>query len=60
MNERNWRKSSRSGSAINCIEVALTPNNAAIRDSKNPDHGHLAVTRDQWRSFLAAAQARQE
>lgn len=52
MREHIWRKSSRSGSAINCVEVALTSNNVAVRDSKNPDDGHLTVTRDQWRSFL--------
>lgn len=53
MREHVWRKSSRSGSAINCVEVALTSGNVAVRDSKNPDDGHLTITRAQWRSFLA-------
>ena len=52
MRDHVWRKSSRSGSAINCVEVALTSDNVAVRDSKNPDDGHLTVTRSQWRSFL--------
>ena len=52
MREYVWRKSSRSGSAINCVEVALTSDDVAVRDSKNPNHGHLTVTRDQWHSFL--------
>ncbi len=52
MREHAWRKSSRSGSAINCVEVALTSENVAVRDSKTPEDGHLTVTHDQWRSFL--------
>ena len=51
MTNATWRKGSKSGQ-FNCVEVALTSDNVAVRDSKNPDHGHLTVTRDQWRSFL--------
>ncbi len=52
MSKATWRKSSRSNAQFHCVEVALTSNNVAIRDSKDPDEGHLAITRDQWRSFL--------
>ena len=51
MTNATWRKGSKSGQ-FNCVEVALTSNNVAVRDSKNPDHGHLTVTHHQWRSFL--------
>ena len=31
-----WRKSSRSGSQSDCVEVARTATVGAVRDSKNP------------------------
>jgi hypothetical protein len=38
-----WRKSSYSGGADECVEIAFTPDNeAAIRDSKNADGPILA------------------
>ncbi len=50
-----WRKSSRSnGSGGNCVEVCDTqPGAIGVRDSKNPDAGHLVVTPAQWRTFVA-------
>ncbi|MGW5050469.1 DUF397 domain-containing protein [Actinokineospora sp. NPDC004072] len=44
MSERGtWRKSSRSAGGGQCVEVAVTPTAAALRDSKNPDGGVLVV-----------------
>ncbi|GAA4242171.1 hypothetical protein GCM10022254_74080 [Actinomadura meridiana] len=45
-----WRKSRHSahdGGA--CVEVANIPNTVALRDSKNPDGGHILVTREDFR-----------
>ena len=36
-----WRKSSHSGSGNNCVEVASMAAAVAVRDSKDPDGGHL-------------------
>lgn len=41
--ELAWRKSSHSGNEGACVELAHTGTSGAIRDSKNPDGGHLAV-----------------
>ncbi|WP_279579454.1 DUF397 domain-containing protein [Fodinicola feengrottensis] len=37
---RQWRKSTRSGSNNNCVEVAATTDQTLIRDSKLGDHSH--------------------
>ncbi|RKT56574.1 DUF397 domain-containing protein [Saccharothrix australiensis] len=48
-----WRKSSRSGTASNCVELARTAQAAAIRDSKNPTGPTLTLTTKALTSFLA-------
>jgi hypothetical protein len=52
-----WRKSSYSGSNGGaCVEIAvLADGGRAVRDSKNPDGGKLALTADDWRAFVAGA-----
>ncbi|RKS79384.1 uncharacterized protein DUF397 [Actinomadura pelletieri DSM 43383] len=50
-----WRKSSRSGmggTAGDCVELASLGGKIGIRDSKNPHHGHLAVSRDTFRVLI--------
>ena len=44
-----WRKSTRSGNAGNCVEVAI---GIGIRDSKAPA-AHVEVGAAAWTSFLA-------
>jgi hypothetical protein len=41
-----WRKSSRSAKVNNevCVEVGPLLHGVAVRDSKNPDAGHLNLT----------------
>jgi hypothetical protein len=49
-----WRKSSRSQSNGQCVEVADNlPELVGVRDSKDPSGAVLTFTPDQWRAFLA-------
>ncbi|ASU81390.1 DUF397 domain-containing protein [Nocardiopsis gilva YIM 90087] len=56
MSETNPRllfhKSSYSANSANCVEVAATQNGAAVRDSKQPHHGHLLFATAEWRAFI--------
>jgi len=47
-----WRKSSYSGSGNNCVEVATMAAAVAVRDSKNPDGGHLVFDAEDWKAFI--------
>jgi hypothetical protein len=48
-----WRKSSYSSSNGGaCIELADLGEGVGVRDSKNPDGGHLNIGRDNLRSLL--------
>jgi hypothetical protein len=50
-----WRKSSHSGGGNNCVEVATAGGTAAVavRDSKNPDGGHLTIGAQAWATFVS-------
>jgi hypothetical protein len=46
-----WRKSSDSGTG-DCVEVAVDDQQVYVRDSKNPQGGHLSFTYAEWIAFL--------
>ncbi|WP_158844434.1 DUF397 domain-containing protein [Saccharothrix deserti] len=46
-----WRKSSRSTSQANCVEIAHVANRIAVRDSKNPDGPVLLFGKVDWSVF---------
>ncbi|MFA1540920.1 DUF397 domain-containing protein [Actinomadura monticuli] len=49
-----WRKSSRSGTEQNaCVEVAHLETRVGVRDSKNPEGGHIAMGQAAFGDLLA-------
>lgn len=50
-----WRKSLRSSSEGNCVEVADVQTAIAVRDSKDPDGPCLVVTRAHWGRLVGRA-----
>jgi hypothetical protein len=50
----NWRKSSYTVSAGNCVEVADLGDVIGVRDSKDPDGPVIHLTRAAWRAFVDA------
>lgn len=55
MSRLHWRKSSYSGTAGNCVEVAvLDRGGRAVRDSKDPTGSLLTFTLADWSAFTSA------
>ena len=53
-----WRKSKRSGSTNDCVEIAELPNGrVAIRDSKEPDGPALEFSRAAFKGMIGGAKA---
>ena len=50
----NWHKSSYSDGGANCVEVRAHTDRADIRDTKNPQAGHITVTAREWDAFVRA------
>jgi Domain of unknown function (DUF397) len=50
-----WRKSTRSGSNGQCVEVRTHDGAIQLRDSKNPTGPVLVFTPDEWRAFIDGA-----
>ncbi|WP_040686529.1 DUF397 domain-containing protein [Nocardia vinacea] len=52
LTDAEWFKSSRSGSAGECVEVAwLEAGHVGVRDSKNPTGPALIFTPSEWNTF---------
>lgn len=56
-NELTWRKSTRSGAAGHCVEIAETPAAVLVRDSKDADGAVLRFDMPGWAGFVAGVRA---
>jgi uncharacterized protein DUF397 len=55
---REWRRSSRSYGAGNCVEVGTpSPKHIDVRDSENPRGTVLRFTPAQWNAFVAGVRS---
>ncbi|MEV6847082.1 DUF397 domain-containing protein [Actinoplanes sp. NPDC051411] len=52
-----WRKSTRSGAAGHCVEVADAPVSVLVRDSKDVSGPVLTFERSDWAGFIAGVRA---
>jgi Domain of unknown function (DUF397) len=50
-----WRKSNRSASVANCVQVGTFDGGIVIRNSNDPDSGGLLFTLDEWKAFVGGA-----
>ncbi|HWE88759.1 MAG TPA: DUF397 domain-containing protein [Pseudonocardiaceae bacterium] len=56
--QRTWRKSTYSGSNTDCVEIAWDAAvTTAIRDSKRPEAGSLALPVSAFRTFIGQVAA---
>jgi hypothetical protein len=52
-----WYKSSYSAHETGCVEVAITTDRVAVRDSKNPEGPIIQLTHGQYEAFIREAKA---
>jgi hypothetical protein len=54
-NQLTWRKARASSAQKGCVQIAAAAGFTGIRDSKSPEHGHLAVDPPAFAAFLGDA-----
>ena len=52
-----WRISSYSGSNGSCVQVGVTADGVALRNSNHPDAGTLGFTRSEMATWIAGCRA---
>ena len=57
MRHLDFRKSSFSGDAGQCVEIARDADKVYIRDSKSPSGPVLVFSEDEWKAFVQGVKA---
>jgi hypothetical protein len=52
LSNARWRTSTRSGANGNCVEVAITDEGVAVRDTKDRSKPAHVFTRAEWDAFV--------
>ena len=52
LSRATWRTSTRSGSSGNCVEVAITDDGVAVRDTKDRSKPPHLYTHAEWAAFV--------
>lgn len=56
--DMGWRKSSHSGNGGgDCVEVGGSAGHVLVRDTRSRERGHVTVTTEKWRAFVADLKA---
>ena len=57
LSEASWKKSSRSGGALGCVELAFVGELGGVRDSKHPGGPEMVLPGRSWGRFIDAARS---
>jgi hypothetical protein len=57
LREGDFRKSSFSGDASTCVQIAFRDGVIGVRDSKHPHDGVLTFSTSEWSAFLKGVKA---
>jgi hypothetical protein len=56
--DTGWRKSSYSGNGGgDCVEVGGSASHVLVRDTRSRERGHVTLTAEEWRAFVADVKA---